>query len=183
MDYNGNIQQLQEDMKVQEAVPGFKEMTKDLAGQMVTEIDKTSVDQLNQDWLILQDDAKKKFLDEHRTIIDDSDLTVFPRPKESCPKCYGKGFEGVIWGDKGRDVLICRCIKNAIGQKDRECLTYKEFKQMLWHCDQTYNLGGKYEIFTEDVQGAAKGTDLKRDESTARGPGQEGQCKVGSSEA
>lgn len=135
-------------MEEQEKVPGFTEMAKELGQEMA---------QISQDWHILQDQAKKDYLDSHKTEILDSDMTAFPKPRKGCPKCFGRGFEGVIDQGAGRDINICRCIRNRMGRKDVEFLTYGEFRKMLDHCGRVFNLGGNNEkVVAKDIQGTDK---------------------------
>jgi hypothetical protein len=91
-------------------------------------------------------------------------MTIFPKPRKGCPKCFERGFEGAIDQGAGKDIDVCRCIKNRIGRKDVECLTYGEFKEILAHCDRVFHLGGTYENTTQTIQGTDQSDATQRDE-------------------
>ena len=118
---------------------------------------------VTEDWHSLQASAKKEFLDTHKTELLDSDITIFPKPKKSCTHCYGRGFEGAIITPKsGKDINLCRCIRNRIGRQEVECLTYGEFRAILDHCNSIFNLGGNYEISkSENVSEVIQGSNQK----------------------
>lgn len=113
----GDIQSFHNMMDEQEKDPGYKEAISNLTNSMVEEKKKQS----------LKDD-KDAYIDEHKTSINDEDLSMFPRPKTSCKHCYGRGYEG--WNETTQEAVLCRCIKNRLFKEFSEdkLLTYKELK-------------------------------------------------------
>lgn len=129
-------------MEEQEKVPGFKDMSQRL-GQEMANIKNT--EELQKDCGEIQDSAKRSYLESHKTDIQDEDITMFPKPRKSCNICYGRGFEGaLVIPGVGKDIMLCRCIKNRIGRKDLsedKFLTYGEFQSILAHCNELFGLG------------------------------------------
>lgn len=73
---------------------------------------------------------REHFIDEHRTEINDDDLSFFPRPRSGCKHCYGRGSEG--WNVTRQEIVLCRCIRNRIFTEVRQekLLTYGELKEI-----------------------------------------------------
>lgn len=102
-------------MKEQEKVPG-KETVNDLSLSMV---DSKPIDQ-----------EKESFINEHKTEVNDDDISMFPRPKKGCKFCNESGSEG--WNTKTEEIVLCRCIKNRIMKvfDQDKLMTYGEIKEM-----------------------------------------------------
>lgn len=102
-------------MEEQEKVPATKEMAENLSQSMV---DSKPIEE------------KESFINEHKTEIEDDDLSMFPRPKKSCKFCNESGSEG--WNTKTEEIVLCRCIKNRIMKVFRrdQLMTYGEVKEM-----------------------------------------------------
>jgi hypothetical protein len=61
--------------------------------------------------------------------LKDDDVTMYPRPKKSCTKCFSRGYEG--WNTSGEPVL-CRCITNRFGNKSvTSFLTWGELVKIM----------------------------------------------------
>jgi len=73
---------------------------------------------------------KEQFIENHKTKLSEDDLTMFPKPKDGCKFCYGRGYSG--W--KKDTTALCRCIINKINKiKDPEkLLTYKELLKIMY---------------------------------------------------
>lgn len=116
-----------------------------------------------------QEKARQEFINNHKTEINDDDLTMIPKPKSSCKHCFGRGFEGSITtAFAGKDILLCRCMTNRVGREGIKCLTYGEFRKILDHCNSIFHLGRNYEGTTKIIQGTAEGTVIERNEESGR---------------
>lgn len=112
-----NLVKAEELMEEQAKVPGFDDLKNDLSKSMVKA--KASMSE-----------EKEEFVKEHKTEINDDDLSMFPRPRKSCKHCNESGSEG--WNLKTEEIVLCRCIKNRIGRvfDPEKLMTYGELKEM-----------------------------------------------------
>lgn len=152
-----NGQPLSESMKEQEKVPGFKDMTEKLGKEIESIKDKEAVDKLNEAASMMKEvkDAKQKYVDEHRTEINDEDITLFPKPYKSCDHCYGRGVES--WDHITKDPNLCRCILNRMGRKDIPLLNVGELRSILNYTKRLFNIKEPDdETSTENIQGTDK---------------------------
>lgn len=73
---------------------------------------------------------KEQFIDEHRTVIQDDDISMFPRPRSGCKHCYGRGYEA--FDVERQEALLCRCVRNRLFKEFRQdkLLTYGELREI-----------------------------------------------------
>jgi len=139
-------------IKDQEKVPGFKEATVELAQKMAEAKDSDEViASINNNWKELASKEKKEFVEDNKTEITPDDLTMFPKPRKGCKKCYGRGFDG--WELTKNQVSFCRCIMNRVGKVfDEDALmSYGEMLKMIEHAKEVHNIKDKEDDIKEDV--------------------------------
>lgn len=76
------------------------------------------------------DPAKQEFINNHKTNINDDDLSMFPRPRSGCRHCSGDGSEG--WDVNKEEIILCRCIRNRVMKifEESKLLTYGELREI-----------------------------------------------------
>jgi hypothetical protein len=74
-------------------------------------------------------DSRQKYIDEYKTKIRSTDMSMFPKPNPNCKYCYGRGVAG--WDTFTKESRLCRCILNKMGKKNVEYLTLGELKSIL----------------------------------------------------
>lgn len=80
---------------------------------------------ISSDFGLPQSEAKEAYINDNKTEINADDMTMFPKPRSGCSRCYGRGFIG--WNSDTSRTILCTCISNRIGKvKAEQCLTYGE---------------------------------------------------------
>jgi hypothetical protein len=119
-------------------------------------------------------DAKEEFINNHKTSLNEDDITMFKAPNKGCKKCHGTGVEGIYdWSSKIRpgDVIICRCITNQFGKSfpngtdTTEYLSYGEFRKMMKNARLRFNLQETQydEVPSNTIQSNDQEVDIKGD--------------------
>lgn len=150
-EYKSDITSIEEMMKEHEKQPGYKEAIDNLADSMVKAKEQETYEAIES----MVDEIKSpkdQFVEDHKTSINDEDLSMFPRPRPSCKHCYGRGYEG--WNATKQEIVLCRCIRNRIFQEFREdkLLSYGELKEIYNGPRIARGLPPMEEIETDDKQ-------------------------------
>ena len=82
------------------------------------------------DAITTNSESVRDYVENHKTDLNDDDVTMYSRPKAGCKHCYGIGREGWDWFSG--EPKICRCITKRLYIKtNTKYLTWKEFKELM----------------------------------------------------
>jgi len=77
-----------------------------------------------------QYESVRDYVEKHKTDLNDDDITMYPKPKGGCKRCYGTGREGFDFFSG--EPKICSCIMRRLYSKDiTEFMSWKEFKALM----------------------------------------------------
>jgi len=120
------------------------------------QIEQAQTTEVQEDWQRLKDSHKKELIEKGKTKLQDTDLTLFSRPRKGCHHCHGRGFVGYYTKSKTHKsdtIAWCNCVTNAFeralfgGPKiaDTNRMTYGEFKDIISRCRSVYNLKEEFD--------------------------------------
>lgn len=105
---------------------------KRLGKEIADNIDKGAVEKINSELKEAdkqQYDSIREYVEDHKTELNDDDVTMYPRPRSGCGHCHGIGREGWDWFSG--EPVICRCIRHQMAKRNvKEYMTWKEFKEL-----------------------------------------------------